>query len=356
MGLQERNERLFYRVLMTHTPELLPVIDLPVRVVKTAGIWDAQSSTTQVETCCDHCITQAPWARENVLQMLLQTVGHFAKSHGLMFRSPPRGLYLGLQDRGTDLQPCAFSVAVAPQRRSLSIQDPDKCVEWKKFLRREGVQHAEKLARAAGEGHLPNRWRACWRIGRSGVPVEADALFVGHVVSQRQWPPSVRYPGQSLRSATRGHCAAGHPRHWVCHLQAGAVHGVRRRAAGHVPAHLPGHRSRMSTSPSSRPVKALEAMHAQHKPEGLAPGGAPMTDFRLVHHVRLNMLTCDMTGTDNEELLGSPFYVGARHRRVRGEDYRDLLDETLEARAWSDQLSHVCLKSPLLVCCKHSWA
>lgn len=29
-----------------------------------------------------------------------------------------------------------------------------------------------------------------------------------------------------------------------------------------------------------------------------------------------------MTGTDNEELLGSPFYVGARHRRVRGEDYR----------------------------------
>lgn len=37
------------------------------------------------------------------------------------------------------------------------------------------------------------------------------------------------------------------------------------------------------------------------------------------------------TGTDNEELLGSPFYVGARHRRVRGEDYRDLLEETLEA-------------------------
>lgn len=38
-------------------------------------------------------------------------------------------------------------------------------------------------------------------------------------------------------------------------------------------------------------------------------------------------------GTDNEELLGSPFYVGARHRRVRGEDYRDLLEETLEASA-----------------------
>ncbi len=38
-------------------------------------------------------------------------------------------------------------------------------------------------------------------------------------------------------------------------------------------------------------------------------------------------------GTDNEELLGSPFYVGARHRRVRGEDYRELLEETLEAVA-----------------------
>ncbi len=31
MGLQERNERLFFKVLMTHTRELLPIIDLPVR-------------------------------------------------------------------------------------------------------------------------------------------------------------------------------------------------------------------------------------------------------------------------------------------------------------------------------------
>ena len=30
----------------------------------------------------------------------VQTVGAVCKSHGLMFRSPPRGLYLGLQDRG----------------------------------------------------------------------------------------------------------------------------------------------------------------------------------------------------------------------------------------------------------------
>lgn len=32
MGLQERNERLFFKVLMSHTQELLPVIDLPVRL------------------------------------------------------------------------------------------------------------------------------------------------------------------------------------------------------------------------------------------------------------------------------------------------------------------------------------
>ena len=36
-------------------------------------------------------------------------------------------------------------------------------------------------------------------------------------------------------------------------------------------------------------------------------------------------------GTDSEELLGSPFYVGARHQRVRGEAYDELLAELLEA-------------------------
>ena len=30
-------------------------------------------------------------------------------------------------------------------------------------------------------------------------------------------------------------------------------------------------------------------------------------------------------GTDNEELLESPFYVGARHKRVRGEAYQVIL-------------------------------
>ncbi len=57
MGLQERNERLFFRVLLENTLELLPIVDLPV-------------------------------------------VGAYCKSHGLMFRQPPRGLYIGLRDMG----------------------------------------------------------------------------------------------------------------------------------------------------------------------------------------------------------------------------------------------------------------
>lgn len=36
-------------------------------------------------------------------------------------------------------------------------------------------------------------------------------------------------------------------------------------------------------------------------------------------------------GTDSEELLRSPLYVGVRHRRVRGDAYYQLLDEFLTA-------------------------
>lgn len=61
MGLQERNERLFFRVLLENTQELLPIVDLPA-------------------------------------------VGAYCKSHGLMFRQPPRGLYIGLRDKGSVLQ------------------------------------------------------------------------------------------------------------------------------------------------------------------------------------------------------------------------------------------------------------
>lgn len=37
------------------------------------------------------------------------------------------------------------------------------------------------------------------------------------------------------------------------------------------------------------------------------------------------------TGTDNEELLQSQFYVGSKHKRVRGEVYYELLDEFISA-------------------------
>ncbi|VDD95671.1 unnamed protein product [Enterobius vermicularis] len=36
-------------------------------------------------------------------------------------------------------------------------------------------------------------------------------------------------------------------------------------------------------------------------------------------------------GTDNEELLNDPFYIGLRHRRVRGEQYDSLLDNFMKA-------------------------
>lgn len=40
---------------------------------------------------------------------------------------------------------------------------------------------------------------------------------------------------------------------------------------------------------------------------------------------------CLDVGTDNDELLSSPFYVGERHPRVRGDAYYELMDELLTA-------------------------
>uniref|UniRef100_A0A668A328 Malic enzyme n=1 Tax=Myripristis murdjan TaxID=586833 RepID=A0A668A328_9TELE len=46
-------------------------------------------------------------------------------------------------------------------------------------------------------------------------------------------------------------------------------------------------------------------------------------------------------GTDNEELLKDPFYIGLRHKRVRGQAYDDLLDEFI--KAVSDRYGMDCL-------------
>jgi len=49
-----------------------------------------------------------------------------------------------------------------------------------------------------------------------------------------------------------------------------------------------------------------------------------------LHPSRCLPVTIDV-GTDNEDLLRDPFYIGLRHRRVRGEAYDDLMREFVEA-------------------------
>lgn len=68
---------------------MLPSIVRPVTFAKQVWIPDAGAA-----------VIRPPLLVKLILFNFLQTVGHFCKSHGLMFRSPPRGLYLGLQDRG----------------------------------------------------------------------------------------------------------------------------------------------------------------------------------------------------------------------------------------------------------------
>ena len=52
--------------------------------------------------------------------------------------------------------------------------------------------------------------------------------------------------------------------------------------------------------------------------------------------VSFSMRSLGSTGTDNDELLESQFYVGCKHRRIRGDAYYELLDEFISAakRRW----------------------
>ena len=71
-SLQERNERLFYRVLNDNIEELLPIIHMP-------------------------------------------TVAEYCSKYGLMFRSLPRGLWITIEDRGGGpSSPSASSWGVQP--------------------------------------------------------------------------------------------------------------------------------------------------------------------------------------------------------------------------------------------------
>lgn len=48
-------------------------------------------------------------------------------------------------------------------------------------------------------------------------------------------------------------------------------------------------------------------------------------------------------GTDNEELLKSPFYVGVRHRRVRGDAYYEVSLTHVPRREPRGNRSRECL-------------
>jgi len=226
MGLQERNERLFFKVLMTHTRELLPIIDLPVRSLRLPRARCGCTSTVSSHITCTDCVGLTAGSSHACADGILSShhpvfhvwnrrpVGTFCESHGLMFRSPPRGLYLGLQDRGEMpsstsslyIVSCiswrmrgmasvsTYSLSVASQGVSSSScgrgvvcpsegyvdnsQQKSTCcrkrVHLDRFLcyplrRRPRVQHAEELAGAAGEGHLPDGRGACRWAGRPGA-------------------------------------------------------------------------------------------------------------------------------------------------------------------------------------------
>ena len=58
----------------------------------------------------------------------------------------------------------------------------------------------------------------------------------------------------------------------------------------------------------------------------------PCAPWNSVHfHHQEQISECACAGTNNEELLRSPFYVGCKHQRVRGDAYYELIDELMSA-------------------------
>ena len=51
----------------------------------------------------------------------------------------------------------------------------------------------------------------------------------------------------------------------------------------------------------------------------------------IYFHDQQYLLRAACAGTNNEELLRSPFYVGCKHQRVRGDAYYELIDELMSA-------------------------
>jgi len=110
----------------------------------------------------------------------------------------------------------------------------------------------------------------------------------------------------------------------------------RQRGAGREPLLQAHARHRGCSNTCTQPIARI-IFCTRHRQRGAA--GEPLLHGR--HEVRATPSIRSRhreqlsfpSGTDNEALLSSPFYVGARHRRVRGEAYRELLEETLEAVA-----------------------
>ncbi len=96
---------------------------------------------------------------------------------------------------------------------------------------------------------------------------------------------------------------------------------------------------RASTSPETR-VLVVTDNEAILGLGDLGVGGMPIAIGKLALYTLgagMHPATClpiDLdVGTDNRRLLDDPLYLGARHERVRGEEYWELLDEFVEVAA-----------------------